>query len=448
MALSHAEKNRTSTTTPPLAIEYEEIHKIQRDSKNTRVHSEKQIRQVARSIEAFGMNVPLLVDGNLRLIAGHGRLAACELLGIDRVPTICLDHLTEQQVRGFMIADNRLTQNADWDYRLLGKELKALSELKLDFRLEATGFETGEIDMMIEGLASPTEAKAADTFPKMNAPVPVTKAGDLWILGRNRVLCGDALLAQSYQRLMDGGFAAAVFTDPPYADSIDSYVTGFGKVHHAELASGEMTEAEFIDFLSKTFENLKIASAPGSIHYVCTDWRHLKKLLAAAERTYKEIMNVCLWVKHSGEPGFLYRSQHELVFVFESGKAKQQKSPTGRYDRSRTNIWQYPRVNSRRSKAEEPNLQPHPTAKPVALVADALLDCTGRGEIVLDVFLGSGTTLIAAERVGRTCYGIELNPAYVDLAVRRWQVFTGSSAVHAKSNISFNSLEEVQRGQE
>ena len=449
MASPRAEKDRTATT-PSLAIVYREIHKLQPDSKNPRVHSERQIRQIARSIEAFGFNVPFLVDSKLKLIAGHGRLAACKFLGINRVPTICLDHLTEHQIRAFMIADNRLTENSDWDHRLLGEELKALSELKLDFCLEATGFEMGEIDMMIEGLASPTEAEAAETLPKMSSPVPVTKPGDLWLLGRNRVLCGDALLAEPYQRLMDGKLASAVFTDPPYNGLSDEHVTRLGKVHHPEfaVASGEITAAEFTGFLSRTFANLSSASRPGSIHFVCIDWRHLKELLAATEHKYTELKNVCVRIEDTGGKDPIYRSQYELVFVLQSGKADHKKNVQLRKcDRHRTNVRHYPRVNSLTSKSEEYYLQAYPPVKPVAMVADAIVDCTGRGEIVLDPFLGSGTTLIAAERVGRVCYGIELDPTYVDLAVRRWQAYTGSFALHAESKVPFNSL-EVQRGKQ
>lgn len=455
MASPRLETNRPSTklrkANPPLAIVYREIDHLQPDSKNPRVHSKKQIQKVARSIEAFGFNVPFLVDRRLKLIAGHGRLAACKLLGIDRVPTICLDHLNKDQINAFMIADNRLTESAEWDDRLLAEQVKALSEVSLDFSLEATGFAMGEIDVMIEGFASPPKAEDADSLPTMGSPVSVTNPGDVWLLGRSRLICGNALESQTYQRLMDGQLAAAVFTDPPYNVPIDGYVTGFGNVHHAEfaMASGEMTEAEFIEFLFKTFANLTVASAPGSIHFVCIDWRHLKELLAAAERTYTELKNVCVWVKDTGGQGSLYRSQHELVFVFKSGKAKHRNNvQLGQFGRYRTNIWQYPRVNSHSSNAEEPNLQLHPTVKPVAMVAEAIMDCTARGEIILDAFLGSGTTLVAAERVGRICYGIELDPTFVDLAVRRWQTFTGNMAVNAKSKRSFHDLEEVLRDQD
>jgi len=451
MASPRLGKNRASTKleklNPPLAIVYRDINKLQPDSKNPRVHSEKQIQQVARSIEAFGFNVPFLVDGQGKVIAGHGRLAACKLLGINRVPTISLDHLTEEQIRAFMIADNRLAENAGWDDRLLGEQLKALSEVKLDFNLEATGFEMGEIDLMIEGLESPTETEAADPLPRMSSPVPVTKPGDVWLLGRNRLICADALEEQTYQRLMDGRLAAAVFITPPSNASTDGRVTGFEKVHHAELvmASGEMTEAEFTEFLSKTFANLTIASAPGSIHCVCVDWRHLKEVLAAAEQTY-ELTNLCVWVKEdSGGQGSLYRNLHELVFVFKSGRTKHRNDvELGQYGRSRTD----PRVNSRCKKAEKANLRLHSPVQPVVMVEEAIVDCTARGEIVLDAFLGSGTTLVAAERVGRTCYGIELDPTYVDMAVRRWQTYTGNKARHAQSQHLFNDVEEVLRGQE
>jgi DNA modification methylase len=440
------EPTKLGKLNPPLAIVYREIDKLQPDSKNPRVHSDKQIQQIARSIVAFGFNVPYLVDRDLKLIAGHGRLAACKLLGINTVPTLCLDHLTEQQISAFRIADNRLTETADWDDRLLGEQLKALSEVKLDFSLEATGFEVGEINAIIEGLTSSVEAEAAEKLPTITSPVPVTKPGDLWLLGRNRLICGDALVSQSYQRLMDGRLAAAVFTDPPLNDLNDGYVTGFGKVQDGEfaMASGERTEAECTDFLFKTFSNLTLTSAIGSIHYVCIDWRHLKELLAAAERTYTELNNVCVWAKESGGQASFYRSQHELVFVFKSGRTERRNNVQLV---RRTNVWHYPRVNSRGSKAENLHLLLHPTVKPVAMVADAIMDCTARDEIVLDAFLGSGTTLVAAERTGRICYGIELDPAYVDLAVRRWQSYTGKTALHAESMCSFNDLEEP-RGQE
>jgi hypothetical protein len=238
----------------------------------------------------------------LRVIAGHGRLLACALLGIDMVPTICIDHLTEHQIRAFMIADNRLAENAVWDDRLLGEQLKFLSEVELDFDLETTGFEMGEIDLLIEGLASPSDADISDRLPEINTKASVTKPGDLWLLDDNRLLCGDATITDSYRRLMEGRFADAVFTDPPFNVPINGFVSGCGKVHHAEFAmgSGEMTQDEFTQFLYKAFANLNNASLPGAVHFICMDWRHVKELLGAAERTYGEVKNVCVWVKDSG----------------------------------------------------------------------------------------------------------------------------------------------------
>lgn len=441
MAALRPNKSGTSAS-PPLAIEYQNIDKLTPASKNARVHSKKQIQQLARSIQEFGCNVPVLVNPNLQLIAGHGRLAACKLLGITQVPTIRIDHLTERQVRAFMIADNRLAENVGWNRRRLGEELKELSEIDLGFPLEITGFSIDQIDMMIEGVGSPTEAAVEGALPKMSSS-PVTKVGDLWLLEDNRVLCGDALDSQCYEQLMNGRLATAVFANPPYHDSIDGLVTGFGKVHRAKRAmvSGTMTEAESVDFLSKIFANLKRASAPGSIHLICIDWRQLQPLLAAAERTYAQLKNTCIWLKDSGTRGSLDGEEYDLVFVFTTGITQQQSDKLGKYRLSRSNFSHYPGVNPSRSKAKEPSLQSDPTAKPVALVADAISDCSGRGEIVLDPFLGSGTTVIAAHGVGRICYGIEFDPACVDLAIRRWQAYTGGTAQHATSKRSFDELE-------
>lgn len=291
------------------------------------------------------------------------------------------------------------------------------------------------------------EADHADA--QVDAGVPVTKPGDLWVLGRHRLLCGDALSEDSYSKLMQGRRAEAVICDPPYNDPIDGYVAGFGKIHHPEfaMASGEMNKAEFTDFLFKTVQNLALNSVVGSLHYLCQDWRHVPELLAASSRVYSEFKALCIWVKPSGGQGSLYRSRHELVFVFKNGKAKHRNNiQLGLYGRYRTNVWEYPRVNSSAQNGEEQLSGIHPTIKPTAMIADAILDCTSRNDMVLDPFLGSGTTVIAAERTGRICYGMELDPSYVDACIRRWQTFTVKTAVHEKSGQSFAELEhEVTR---
>jgi DNA modification methylase len=435
------------TPHPKLAIQYRAIDQLRLDPKNPRLHSPKQIAQIAASIRTFGFNVPVLIDAKLNVIAGHGRVAAAKLLGIDAMPTIQLEHLSKHQQRAFMLADNRLTENAQWDQTLLGEQLQILSEAELDFSLEVTGFEMGEIDLFIENLtpAGDNDQDPADELPEPS-PVQVSRSGDLWHLGKHRVLCGDALDPLSYGRLMNDEQAQVVFTDPPYNVPVNGHVSGKGKTHHREfaMASGEMSEAEFTVFLTRVCILLVRCSRNGSLHFICIDWRHMGELLQAGKQAYSELKNVCVWTKHNAGLGSLYRSQHELVFVFKSGKESHRNNvQLGQFGRSRSNVWPYPGANSFARAGSEGNLLAlHPTVKPVALVADAILDCSARGDLVVDPFLGSGTTIIAAERTGRVCYGIELDPIYVDTIVRRWQRFTGKSVVHQQTGRSFDALEK------
>ena len=431
-----------------LAVEYLPVTALRPNPKNPRSHTEKQIRQIANSISTFGFNVPVLVDSQLRVIAGHGRVLACKRLGISEVPTIRLEHLSEHQIRAFTIADNRLTENADWDDRLLGEELKMLSEAELDFSLEVTGLEMCEIDIFIENLA-PVAHEAedpADVIPDSESKPQVTKPGDCWVLNRHRVFCGDARHVSAYSVLMEGQRAHMVFTDPPYNDPIDGYVAGFGKIHHPEfaVASGEMSSSEFTEFLTQFMAQVARNSVDGALQFICMDWRHSAELISAAQSVYSEFKNICVWVKENAGQGSLYRSQHEFVFIFKHGKKPHRNNiQLGQYGRYRTNVWSYRRANSLSRHHEEGVLSHlHPTIKPVELVADAILDCTARGDIVLDAFLGSGTTVIAAERTGRVCFGIELDPRYVDTIVRRWQLFTGLEAVHEVTGQAFAQREE------
>jgi DNA modification methylase len=439
-------KSKICNTSSSLAIRYRQLRTLRPNGSNPRSHSKKQIAQIAESIKTFGFNVPILVVGD-EIIAGHGRFQASKLLGIDEVPTIELEHLDENQRRAFLIADNRLTENAEWDEVLLGKELKFLSEANLDFSLEAIGFEVAEIDLFIEDLtpATPDEPDPGNELPAMDSRA-ITKAGDLWILGKNRVLCGNALSKEDFCRLMRDSRANLVFTDPPYNVPIDGHVSGSGKAHHREfvMASGELTTDEFIKFLTDALSLASVFSKSGSLHFVCIDWRHGKELLTAGSSVYTELKNVCVWVKDNPGLGSLYRSQHEFVFVFKNGAEPHRNNvQLGKFGRSRSNVWNYPGANSfARSGSEQDLLSQHPTVKPVALVADAILDCSARGEIVLDPFLGSGTTVIAAERTGRIAYGLELDPLYVDLVVRRWQRFTGKPAVLEGSDKSFDEIAE------
>jgi ParB-like chromosome segregation protein Spo0J len=447
--------DRTARREPPssdlaqdrLTIQHRPVDTLRLDPRNPREHSKKQIAQVAESIRAFGFNVPVLIDDDNKIIAGHGRVLACQLLGITEIPTICLGHLSPEQIRAFIIADNKLTENATWNESLLGEQLKSLSEIELNFSLEATGFEMGEIDVLIEGLSQPGDSAQddpADVLPDQSE-ILVTAPGDWWQLGKHRVLCGDALEPGSYDRLMTQQRAAVVFTDPLCNVPTHGHALGRGEKQRRDFptACGDMSRAEYTDFLGTVCKRLVSASCDGAIHFLCIDWRHVGVLLAAGMETYDELKNICVWVKDNARIGSLYRSQHQLILVFKQGKQSRRNSAQlGQFGRRRSDVWQYPGANSISRATAEGNLDLHPPGKPVALIADAILDCSSRGDIVLDPFLGSGTTVIATERTGRICYGIEIAPACVDTAVRRWQRFTGMPAVHGESGRSFDELEK------
>jgi DNA modification methylase len=404
-----------------LSIEYRPVTGLAPYARNARTHSKHQVRQIADSIRAFGFTNPILIDNKNTIVAGHGRVRAAALLGMQQVPTIRLDSLSEEQIRAYVLADNKLAENAGWDKSILAIEFQHLLTIESgNLNITVTGFEIPEIDIILqETSAKPDEDD--ELLGDTDGPA-VTKQGDLWKLGKHRLLCANSLHEESYKILMADRRAAVVFSDPPYNVKIDGHVCGNGETRHREfaMASGEMSEAEFVAFLSTSLRLLAQHSALGSVHFICMDWRHMKELLAAGGQAYDSLVNLCVWVKDNGGMGSFYRSRHELVFVFRYGKGSHRNNvQLGRFGRYRTNVWEYPGVNTLSKSGEEGNLLAlHPTVKPVALVADALLDCSARGEIVLDGFLGSGSTLLAAERVGRVCYGIEIDPLYIDVAIR------------------------------
>jgi DNA modification methylase len=432
-----------------LSIQYRKLESLKLDPQNPRIHSAKQIRQMAHSMRTFGFIVPVLIDRNGQVLAGHGRVFAAKEEGMDEIPTICIDYLTEAQRRAFMIADNRLTENSEWDAKLLGEQLKFLCEVELDFNIDVVGFETAEIDLHIQGLEEDAKEDAADVVPEMSLSEPISKTGDVWCLDKHRVLCGNALTAADYEILMNRKKAHVAFTDPPYNVKVNGHVVTRANKRHREfpMATGEMTDQEFEHFLTQALRNLATNALEGSIHFVCMDWRHMTQLHAAGRRVFSALENICVWAKTVGGMGSFYRSQHELVFVFKAGKSPHRNNiELGKHGRYRTNLWNYPSAHSFDRASSEKDLSAlHPTVKPVALVADAIMDCSARGDIVLDPFLGSGTTVIAAQRTGRICYGMELDPRYVDTIVRRWQNFTGQAAVNMNGE-TFRSREESSRG--
>jgi DNA modification methylase len=423
-----------------LTIKYQSTAALKPCSHNSRTHSKRQIRQIADSIEQFGFTNPILVDSNRMVLAGHGRVQAAKLLRMDCVPTIELGDLTRDQVRAYIIADNRLAEKAGWDPSILAIELQHLVNLD-NFDVCITGFEIPEIDLILEG-TSGQKSEPNEVIEFENGPA-VTRSGDVWRLGKHRLICGNSLQESTFATLMGKRRANVVLTDPPYNVKIDGNVCGKGSIRHREfaMASGEMSEAEFVTFLTSSLRLLSRFSTPGSVQFIFMDWRHMATLMEAGKHCYGELLNLCIWIKNNGGMGSFYRSRHELVFAFKNGKGSHRNNiQLGRYGRNRTNVWEYPGVNTFSGNSEEEKLLAlHPTVKPVALVADALLDCSARGDVVLDSFLGSGTTLVAAERTGRRCFGIEIDPLYVDVGIRRWQRFTGERALH-HSGMCFDDL--------
>lgn len=411
-------------------------------ARNARRHGDSQIDLIARSICEVGFVNPVLIDRDNAIIAGHGRFEAARRLGLETVPTVLLEHLTDAQVRAYRIADNRIAELSDWDENLLRLEIVDLSELEfrgeLDFDLSLTGFNTPELDIILEGEAAGTEETEQVELPGEDTPA-VTRPGDLWILGEHRLLCGNALIEESYTRLMEGDQARVVFTDPPYNVPISGHVRA-GASGHREFAMGvgEMSEPAFREFLATSLRGCTSVLREGGIAFACMDWRHVEDLIFAGKSEKLSLINICVWAKTNGGMGSLYRSKHELVCVFKKeGAGHVNNVELGRHGRYRTNVWDYPGVNTFR-KGRAADLADHPTVKPTALVADAIRDVSHRGEIVLDPFGGSGSTLLAAEQTRRRARLIELDALYCDVAVRRWQALTGGAAVLTGTSETFN----------
>jgi DNA modification methylase len=404
-----------------LAVTYRAISDLVPDPRNARTHPKRQIEQLKKSIEAFGFTNPILADPEGHIIAGHGRLQAARAMGFSEVPTIILSGLSDTQKRALRIADNKIALNAGWDLEILQQELGELASLDVDIDATLTGFSTGEIDVILSSADDPDD----EVIPPVPT-TPRTKPGDIWILGDHRVGCGDGRDARFLQRLLgDGARVDAAFLDPPYNVRIGGHAVASGSHREFAMASGEMSEAEFCSFLADTLGAAARSSRDGAVHFVCMDWRHMDSVSEVGSKVYGELLNVCIWNKSNAGMGSLYRSKHELIFVYRVGTAPHLNMvELGRHGRNRTNVWDYASVNSMRGSRRE-DLALHPTVKPTGLVADAIQDVTRRGDLVLDLFLGSGTTLLAAERTGRSFRGLDIDPAYVDVAIERWSARTG-----------------------
>ncbi len=449
-----AQENPTnnSGTTGPFAFEQSEgiysrspIESLSPHPRNLRRYNRGQLRALASSMRSFGFIAPVVVDGTGQILAGHARVEAAKKLGLATVPTVRIEHLSEAQARAYMLADNKISELSSWDKNKLALELKELSELTLDFDLGATGFEAPEIDLLVQSLQL-DDMDEADDF-KISSDLPITRLGDTWILGNHKIKCDSALDERSYEALFGTDKASAVFTDPPYNVKIGGHVRGKGENPHREFVMGSgMTAPEFEEFLSKSTQLASSYAVPGAVIYMCMDWRHIEPLLSAARRNALDFLNLCVWAKTNGGMGSFYRSRHELVFVFRNGKSPHINNiQLGKHGRNRTNVWHYAGANTFARARKADAFESHPTVKPIRLVADALLDCTLRGDIVLDCFLGSGTTLLAAERTGRRCFGIELDPVHVDTAIRRWEQLTKKNAVN-QDGLTFAQASAATKG--
>ena len=419
------------THSPERHIELITLAQLTPAARNPRTHSDKQLGQIAQSIKRFGFTNPILIDDDDHIVAGHGRAAAAKLLNLVSVPCVRLGGMSAAEKRAYIIADNKLALNAGWDMEILAGELGEL--IAMDFDTTLTGFEHYEVDVILvdQEEATTTATGPEDVHPEPGAAAEaVTRPDDLWCLGHHRLLCADAKDPAAVDRLMAGGKADMVFADPPYNVRIAGHVSGLGQTRHREFvqASGEMTFGEFTAFLTLSFEAMEHACRDGAILYICMDWRHLREVLAAGFASFNELKNICVWKKTNAGMGSFYRSQHEMILVWKIGDTPHTNNfGLGDKGRYRTNVWNYPGVNSFGADRMA-ELSSHPTVKPVALVADAIRDVSNRGDTVLDSFGGSGTTLIAAEKVGRVARLMEIDPVYCDVTIQRWEMLTGKRA--------------------
>ncbi|HXH53158.1 MAG TPA: DNA methyltransferase [Sphingomicrobium sp.] len=432
---------------PPVSYRLVATSALTPPDRQLKDHPDKHVAQIATSIGRFGFIAPIVVDADLKIVTGVGRFLAAKLLGLDKVPVVQVDHLGQAELRTLAIADNKLCELAPFNGEVLGLEFRDLSAMDLGYDLEITGFDGGTIDV----LATPPLVTDDPPPPPLD-PIDASVAceGDIFLLGDHRLICGNSLEEHTYRLVMGPDQARMVVSDSPYNVKIENNVSGLGEVRHRDfvMASGEMSREQFTGFLTTVFRHLASFSVDGSIHYQFMDHRHLREMLDAGEAAYTELKNLCVWDKQVGAMGTCYRNQFELCFVWKSGQAPYinnfRLGETGRY---RTNLWSYPGMAALGpGKREE--LAMHPTCKNLQMICDMLLDVSRRGEVVLDPFSGAGTTIIAGEKTGRRARAIELDPAYVAVAIRRWEKLTGSTAVHAELGCTFDELIALRAGQE
>ena len=406
-------------------IEIRPIAALRAYAGTARIHPPAQRRKLATLLRRHGQLTPVLVDDVNEIIDGHLVVEALKAIGETEVRVLVIANRDKADIQAIRLALNRLPQDSKWDQPRLRAEFEDL--LSLGYELDLTGFDAIEIDATFS-IDEPGAGELEDAPPEPAADGrAVSRPGDLILLGEHRVLCGDARCPSTIARLMGGSCARMAFLDVPYNCKISGFVTS-GAHREFAMASGEMSGAEFVAFLHDALDAASQGLVDGAILYVCIDWRGLTPIAVAAAKAGLSQLNLIVWTKTNAGMGTFYRSQHELIPVFKKGTAPHTNNfELGQKGRSRSNVWSYRGMNAFAADRDA-LLGSHPTVKPVALVRDAIKDVSRRGEIVIDTFLGSGTTLIAAEETGRRCFGMELDPLYVDVIVRRWQAHTGRPA--------------------
>jgi DNA modification methylase len=419
-----------------LQMEYVHPGKLQDYRRQLRSLPESQVTKASNIITECGFVVPIVIGKDNVIIVGQPFVQAARNMNLDSIPVIRVEHLDENQERILRLAHDRITEEAEWNKESLAAELNELRLVIPD--LTITGFNDDEISLTLDILP---DNEPGDDIPELADGAAVVQKGDLFQLGEHRIYCGSALEEESYETLLGDEKVQMCFTDAPYNVKIDGHVGNSGKVQHDEfaMASGEMNTGEFTEFLAAVHKIMAKFSKDGAIIFSCMDWRHIPEITAAASAAGLTMLNLCVWAKNNGGMGSLYRSRHELVFVFKNGNSKHINNvELGKNGRYRTNVWEYDGVNSFGSRQDE--LKMHPTVKPLAMVMDAIKDCSRRGGIILDPFGGSGTTLIAAEKTERKARLIEIEPHYCDVTIRRWQELTGKDAIHVASGKTFNEI--------
>jgi DNA modification methylase len=425
----------------PLQCKPVDVASLKELGHGTCKHPSSQILKLVASLREYGLVLPVLIDQYNSIVAGRALVVAAHELGLTKIYAVRVSDLSEAKLRRLRLALNKLPEYAEWDLEALRLEFSEIIQLDPSIGLDFTGFETPQIDSILDDGGIGEE----DELPPINdLAARVTQVGDQWSLGDHVIRCANALEIPSFAHLLGSVQARMVFTDPPYNVKIAGNVTQStsSREHDFTMAMGELSCEEFQIFLDTSLSLAARFSMDGAIHYICMDWRHIFELLLVGKRVYTELKNICVWNKSNAGMGSLYRSQHELVAVYKVGSAAHINNvELGRHGRNRSNVWNYIGQNAlngtRKSK-----LSLHPTVKPVAMIADAIRDCSNRGDVILDCFGGAGTTLIAAEKTGRRARILELNPIYIDVTITRWQRLTGKVAYHMETGQPFSPVDD------